>query len=69
MRRFNDDGIVELQWHTDTRGVVLYALYWRNGDGQLVLESTMEQGPFDTGLEVAQWAWRAIARLVPPSSP
>lgn len=35
---------------------------------QYRLESTFDKGPFDTNLEVAQWAWRVIARCLPPST-
>lgn len=64
----SEKGTLELQWHTDLRGVVLYALYDVNDIGQLALLSTFEQGPFDTSLEVAQWVIRVIAREVPPAS-
>ena len=60
-------GTLELHWDTDSRGVVRYALYSRLEHAQLRLESTFDQGPFDTSLEVAQWVLRALARLVPPS--
>jgi hypothetical protein len=59
---------LELQWFTDEHGTVLYAIYRLDQDGQLHLVATFDQGPFDTALEVAQWAVKAISSEVPPSS-
>jgi hypothetical protein len=61
-------GMLELHWEQLPNGRVVYAVFSHLQNGQLRLESSMEQGPFDTALEVSQWAWRAISRLVPPSS-
>lgn len=57
-----ESGILELHWSTDELGNCCYALYTRGSLGQLALVDTFEQGPFDTSVQVAQWAWRAIAR-------
>jgi hypothetical protein len=62
-----DSGVFELQWDSDQCDRRRYAIYSHLASGQLRLESTYEQGPFDTALEVAQWAWRVMARLVPPA--
>jgi len=60
-------GLLELHWWTD--GLVKhYSLYERFENGQLALVDSMEQGPFDTALDVAQWAWRNLSRRVPPSA-
>jgi hypothetical protein len=67
-RYTNEAGTLQLQWDTDARGVILYALYSILPSGQMRLESTTEQGPFDTSLEIAQWVIRVVARLVPPAS-
>jgi hypothetical protein len=61
-------GALELVWETDPAGTTWYQLYGRTDEGQLYLISTFDQGPFDTALDVAQWAWRAVAREVPPAS-
>jgi hypothetical protein len=60
-------GTLELHWSTDEHGTVRYGLYERTEVGQLAFVDAMEQGPFDTSVEVSQWAWRAISRRVPPS--
>ena len=58
---------LELHWSTHQYGDVLYALYAVDSDGQLELVGKFEQGPFDTALEVAQWAVKTISKWVPPS--
>lgn len=63
----SEDGLLELQWQTDPWGKTLYSLYSKLPSGQLRLESTYEQGPFDTSLETAQWVLRVLSRLVPPA--
>lgn len=60
-------GVLELHWWTDESGITRYALYSRSSLGQLATLSSYEQAPFDTCVDVAQWAWRAIARHVRPS--
>jgi hypothetical protein len=60
-------GAVELHWETDEFGVVRYGLYARAENGQLAFIDAMEQGPFDTSLEVAQWVLRTLSRRVRPS--
>ena len=57
-----------LDWEPscDSRAL-LYRLYGIEDDGQVVFVDSYEQGPFDTSLEVAQWAWRALAKQLPPS--
>lgn len=60
-------GELELHWETDDNGTTSYGLYQRGAVGQLVFVDAMQQGPFDTALDVAQWAWKAIAKRVPPS--
>lgn len=58
-----------VQWDRDLTGIERYAIYTVVPDtGQYRLESTFDRGPFDTTLEVAQWVWRVIARLLPPST-
>jgi hypothetical protein len=63
----SSSGVLELQWETDPNGVTCYGLYERGEHGQLAFIDAMQQGPFDTALEVSQWAWRAISKRVPPS--
>lgn len=58
---------LRLNWRTDTDKVVRYALWALDENDQLRWVADFEQGPFDTAVDVAQWAWRAIAREVPPS--
>lgn len=60
-------GVVELHWEMDQEGTVWYHLFTRDGDGQLAVVDSYVQGPFDTCVEVAQWAWKRIALRVPPS--
>ena len=60
-------GTLELHWSTDLRSRTEYQLYTILDNGQLRLESTFEQGPFETAVEVSQWVARAVARLVPPA--
>lgn len=62
-------GLLELHWETQLDGTVTYQLYEVESTGQRALISVAAQGPFDTALEIAQWAWRAIARRVPPAWP
>lgn len=60
---------VQITWDTDPLGIRRFVVYSIvPNTGQYRLESTFDQGPFDTTLEVAQWCWRVIARLLPPSS-
>lgn len=61
-------GVVQLVWDTGLNGVVTYKAFRIEESGQYSLLSFMDQGPFDTALEVAQWAWRVISKEVPPSS-
>lgn len=58
---------ITLDWDT-TDGVTVYRLIGHDDTGQLVFLGSTEQGPFDTALEIAQWAWRTIAREVPPAA-
>jgi hypothetical protein len=60
-------GTLELHWSTDEHSVVRYGLYERNDQGQLAFVDAIEQGPFDTSVEIAQWAWKTISKRVPPS--
>jgi hypothetical protein len=66
-RYVSHSGQLELHWETDELGSVTYGLYERGDHGQLAFVDGMEQGPFDTSLEVAQWLLRTISRRVPPS--
>jgi hypothetical protein len=59
-------GVLELHWASDN-GITCYELYERNGSGQMTFVEGFEQGPFDTALEVSQWAWKRIAERVRPS--
>ena len=61
-------GVLELQWERGLDEITTYYLYEVEPSGQRSLVSYMDQGPFDTALEVAQWAWRAISRVVPPAT-
>lgn len=61
------EGLFSLSWHTDEFGVHRYILTEIESDGQYGIVATFEQGPFDTALEVAQWAWKALAVRVPPA--
>jgi hypothetical protein len=68
MSQQRHSGGFEVVWEKDLNGTVWYQMYLREPSGQLALLSTFDQGPFDTALDVAQWAWRVIAREVPPAS-
>jgi len=65
-----DVGCVEcrLVWGITDIGERTFTLWGTTTDDQLFWIADFHQGPFDTSLEVAQWAWRNIARLVPPST-
>lgn len=56
-----------LRWESDGY-CVSYSLWGVHRDGQTMMLGGFDQGPFDTALEVAQWAWRMISRVVPPAS-
>lgn len=56
---------LRLIWHAYENKVVCYSLWSLDENDQLAWCADYEQGPFDTALDVAQWAWRAIARQVP----
>lgn len=58
---------ITLSWEATARGDTLYTLVAIEPTGQLRLLGTFEQGPFDTALEVAQWAWKLLAKEVRPS--
>lgn len=60
-------GILELHWATDDNGVVHLALYGLDPNQQLKVWATHETGPFETRLDLAQWAWRALASALPPT--
>lgn len=60
-------GILELHWGPLDPRCTIYQLYFRTTLGQLRFIDAFEQGPFDTCVDVAQWAWRSIARQVRPS--
>lgn len=67
--RHTKAGEFRLHWQEDPgdgRWFQMYGVHQESG--QLFLISTFHQGPFDTALDVAQWAWKAIAREVPPAS-
>jgi hypothetical protein len=68
-RAVTPDGVVQLTWETDGAGRVVYRVFTIEPTGQLAFLGSFDRGPFDTALEVAQWAWRLIAREVPPTSP
>ena len=59
---------LRIQWRTDEDKITRYAVWALTEDDQLRWVADFEQGPFDTALDVAQWAWRAIAREVQPST-
>jgi hypothetical protein len=59
---------LRLTWLTNADKVRQYTLWSVDESHQIGWVADFEQGPFDTALDVAQWAWRAIAREVPPSS-
>jgi hypothetical protein len=59
--------VLMLSWEA-TDGIELYRLTAIESDGQHRFIGSFEQGPFDTALEVAQWAWRTMAKELPPSS-
>lgn len=59
-------GLLTITWERRF-GVITYTLCRVHDDGQVGWVDSFEQGPFDTALEVAQWAWKAIARHVEPS--
>jgi len=67
LRPVTDGGELRLTWATVINGPVLYSLLEVDEEGQLAWVDQFEQGPFDTALEVSQWAVRAIAKRVPPS--
>lgn len=53
-----------LEWDTDKGGTRRYVIWANDQVGQVAWVGDYEQGPFDTNLEVAQWAWRVIARAL-----
>lgn len=61
-----EQGVIELHWGSYD-GITSYGLYERLEDGQLRFLEATEAGPFDTSVEIAQWAVRVIARRVPPA--
>ena len=56
-----------LLWGERSGGNIVYTLWTLDDNDQLAWAGDFEQGPFDTALEVAQWAWRTMARQLPPS--
>lgn len=62
-------GTIVLQWEPslDSEACTHYWLTAVEDSGQVRFLGSMDQGPFDTALEAAQWAWRVIAREVPPT--
>lgn len=62
-------GSIVLQWEptVDYEGGTHYWLTQVEDSGQMRFLGSMDQGPFDTALEAAQWAWKIIAREVPPT--
>lgn len=59
---------LRLTWSKTDHDPVVYALWALDTDGQTSWVGDFAQGPFDTALDVAQWAWRSIARVVPPAA-
>jgi len=55
--------VFELHIESDG-GVRRTGLYARIDGGQLSLLESWEWGPFDTSLEISQWAWRGVARAL-----
>lgn len=54
----------QLFWEEDG-GEHCFVLTGELDDGQMTILGTFNQGPFDTRLEVAQWAWRLMAKHLP----
>ena len=50
----------------DTAQPIRYTVIAVHEDGQRSLTGQRERGPFDTDLEVAQWAWRTLTRALSP---
>ena len=59
---------LRLTWIGSRNSSTFYSLWALDTADQLRWVADFEQGPFDTALDVAQWAWRAIAREVTPSA-
>jgi hypothetical protein len=55
---------ITLDWETNEHHTRTYTLTGAHEDGQLMMLGDLEQGPFDTDLEAAQWAWRVITRTL-----
>lgn len=58
--------MITLRWD-DVDQDVRYTLCGVLSDGHVEVLGDFTQGPFDTSLEVAQWAWRTISKRLPPS--
>lgn len=56
--------VFELHLDEETPYTRSAALYRRDEHGQLALCDSHLIGPFDTHLEIAQWAWRALTRAM-----
>lgn len=59
---------VELEWHKAGPGAIEYLALSHCECGQLAILGTHEAGPFETRLETAQWAWKVLAKVVPPAT-
>lgn len=58
---------IRVTWFTEAH-TVKYQVWSVASDDQLAWVGEFDQGPFDTALEVAQWLWRTIAKVVPPAA-
>lgn len=61
------DRVIELCVEKNEDAGTCFWLYDVTNADQPVLLNFTVQGPFDTALELAQWAWRSIARELPPA--
>ena len=55
---------ITLSWDVNDHHTRTYILNGALADGQTYMVGDLEQGPFDTDLEAAQWAWRSITRAL-----
>lgn len=62
--QLNPVEVITLTWQANEHHTRTYLLVGMHNDGQTKILGDLEQGPFDTDLEAAQWAWRVITRTL-----
>jgi hypothetical protein len=55
---------ITLSWERNDHHTRTYVMTGFCADGQLKMLGELEEGPFDTDLETARWAWRVITRTL-----